>query len=132
MRGISTAVRWLALVCAAALLPACAAAVGGAAGAGTALYLTDRGAKTTVMQPLSQAERRTTATFSQLGITPTKTETEPGEREYHGVKGDMDVKVKLKSEGANSTEIEVLAQKNAVQWDKDYAKSVLERIVGRG
>ncbi|MBX6366225.1 MAG: DUF3568 family protein, partial [Gemmatimonadetes bacterium] len=114
------------------VLAACAAAVGGAAGAGTALYLTDRGAKTTVSQPLSQASRRTEATFRELGITPTKTETERGEREYHGVKGDMDVKVELKSRGANTTEVEVLAQKNAVQWDKDYAKSVLARIVGAG
>ena len=111
-------------------LTGCAAAAVGA-GAGGALYLTSRGAESIVNGSVGTVSQAVRSTFSDLGIPVEDTKTEEGgnEREITGKKGDLDIKVHWKRETDSTTKVEVEARKNAAEWDKDYAKDVLGRIV---
>ena len=40
-----------------------------------------------------------------------------------------DVRVTLAVEGNNTTRVQVVAKRSAVTWDKDFARSVLDKIV---
>ena len=50
-------------------------------------------------------------------------------RELKGKQGDLDVTVHLEQQDTATTKVEVYARKNLAEWDKDYARTVLERIV---
>jgi hypothetical protein len=111
-------------------LTGCAAAAVGA-GAGGALYLTSRGAESIVNGSVGTVSQAVRSTFADLGIPVEETKTEEGgnEREITGKKGNLDVKVHWERETDSTTKVEVEARKNAAEWDKDYAKDVLGRIV---
>jgi hypothetical protein len=49
-----------------------------------------------------------------------------------GKKGDLDVNIDINRETDKTTKVEVTARKNLAEWDKDYAKDVLNRIVEKG
>ncbi|MEO8200867.1 MAG: DUF3568 family protein [Gemmatimonadota bacterium] len=108
----------------------CIAAAAGGVGAG--MYYSDRGATSLIATPLDNAYGATRATFTDMGITETKTSTEQegasSQREIKGTMTDRDVTVTLKTEGTG-TRVEVVASKSAVTWDKDLAKKILEKIV---
>lgn len=113
------------------LLTGCVAAA--AAGAGSAIYLTSRGAESIVDANMSQVASAVRATFESEGIPINETESNEGgeEREIQGTKGDVDVLVRFERQDANTTKVEVAARKNVAVWDKDYAKRILEQIVRR-
>ena len=129
-RSVVRAASWLLLIPLGIALAGCAAAAVGA-GAGGALYLTSRGAESIVNGRVGDVSQAVRATFTDLGIPVESTKTEEGgdEREISGKKGDLDVNVKWERETSSTTKVEVTARKNAAEWDKDYAKDVLSRIV---
>ncbi|MBA3892760.1 MAG: hypothetical protein H0X69_03550 [Gemmatimonadales bacterium] len=47
-------------------------------------------------------------------------------------KGDLDVTIDVQRESPSTAKVEVTARKNLAEWDKDYAKEVLNRIVQEG
>jgi hypothetical protein len=102
-----------------------------AAGAGSAIYLTDRGAESLVSTSVDETFAAVQATFQELGINETKRSSEGDtQRELQGSEGDRNVTVQIKRED-ESTKVEVTARTGTVTWDKDYAKMVLEKIVNR-
>ena len=113
-----------------ATVPGCVAAV--AAGAATGIYLTSRGAESLVQGSVNEVAQRTQAAFTSLTITPTGSSNDNGgdKREFKGKQGDLDVTVKLERKSPTTTQTEVTARKNLAEWDKDYAKAELSKIVG--
>jgi hypothetical protein len=100
------------------------------AGAAGAIYLTTRGAKALLQGNVADLVRRTQAVFQSEGIQETgqSTEKSGAKAELKGTKGNLDITVTFESQSATTTDVEVSARKNAVEWDKDYAKSLLSRI----
>ncbi len=116
-------------------LPA-AACVAAAAGAGAAggVYLTSRGAESLVEAPVDEVAGRAESVMGELGIVKDAESTKQSgdQRELKGKKGDLDVTIKMNRESSTTTKVEVSARKNTVEWDKDYAQEVLNRIVKKG
>jgi uncharacterized protein DUF3568 len=102
------------------------------AGAGGAIYVTDRGAEGQVATPVDRTLDVTRAVFQEYGISETKSSTEQDggieKRSLEGKTSDREVEVDLKTEGSG-THVTVVAKKTAVTWDKDFAKRILNRIV---
>jgi hypothetical protein len=126
----NTKLGMLALALALVTSSGCVAAAAGGLGAG--IYYSDRGAESLVVAPIDKVFGAAQQTFQELGITETKSSSETGDnstqRQLKGTGNDRDVTVTLKTEGS-STRVEVVASKSAVTWDKDLAKSILEKIV---
>jgi len=112
---------------------ACVAAAAGAGAAG-AVYLTSRGAESIVEGPVDKVAGRAKAVMNEMQIVADAESTKEGgdKQELKGKKGDLDVTIKLERQGDTSTKVEVTAQKNLAEWDKDYAKEILQRIVEAG
>src|SRR2546421_506088 len=74
-----------------ALLPGCVAAGAAAAGAGTGIYLTTRGAESIVDGSIDNVEKRARAVFEAEGIPigGTQTENSGDKRELKGKKDDL-------------------------------------------
>jgi hypothetical protein len=127
--GGSRGWQWLMVAALAAAAPACVAAA--AAGAGGALYVTSRGAESLVQGQPSEVAPRVTAAFSEFQIQQTGNSTENGgdKQEFKGTKGDLEVTVTLERKSPTTTNVEVTARKNLAEWDKDFAKQVLQKIV---
>lgn len=126
-------------VLAAALLAGsvgCVAAVAAAAGAGAGagIYLTTRGASSLVDGSLDAVAERTLAAFRETGVQRTATETqEDGSgRTYRGFAEGMEVSVELARDGGAVTRVTVHAKRSTVEWDREYARRLLQRIVTRG
>jgi hypothetical protein len=121
--------RQLLLALAVAAAPGCVAAA--AAGAGGALYVTSRGAESLVQGQPGDVAPKVTAAFSEFQIQQTGNSTENGgdKQEFKGTKGDLDVTVSLERKSPTTTNVEVTARKNLAEWDKDFAKQVLQKIV---
>jgi hypothetical protein len=116
-----------------ASLSGCVAAGAAAAGAGSAVYLTTRGAEATVEGPPDDVERRARAVFGSEGIpvTGSQIENSGDKREIKGTKGDLDITVTVQRQGPQASKAEVTARKNLVSWDKDYAQQLLQKIVSQ-
>jgi uncharacterized protein DUF3568 len=112
---------------------ACVAAAAGAGAAG-AIYLTSRGAESVVEGSVDDLAARAKAVMGEMQIVADAESTKEGgdKREFKGKKGDLDVTVKLERQSPTTTKVEVTAQKNLAEWDKDYAQQILERIVEKG
>jgi len=123
---------WAAAGPAALLLAGCVVAAAGA-GAGGGIYFTQRGVESVVPATVERAAAATTQAFDELKVRQTKSQVEQGEggekREIEGTAGDREVSVTLKPEGKNATRVQVVAKRTAVTWDKDFARSVLDKIV---
>lgn len=123
---------WVAASAAAVLLAGCVVAAAGA-GAGGGIYFTQRGVESVVPATVDRAAAATATAFDQLKVRQTKSQVEQGEageqREIEGTAGDREVSVTLKPEGKNGTRVQVVAKRSAVTWDKDFARSVLDKIV---
>ena len=132
MRWTNATRSWAVASAAALLLAGCLVAAAGA-GAGGGIYLTQRGVESLVPTTVERAATATTQAFGQLKVHQTKSQVEQGEdgekREIEGTAGDREVSVTLKAEGKNATRVQVIAKRTAVTWDKDFARSVLDKIV---
>ena len=132
MRRSITPRSWAAASPAALLLAGCLVAAAGA-GVGGGIYFTQRGVESVVPATVERAAAATNQAFDQLKVRQTKSQVEQGEdgekREIEGTAGDREVSVTLKAEGTNATRVQVVAKHTAVTWDKDFARSVLDKIV---
>jgi ABC-type Na+ efflux pump permease subunit len=128
-----TRARWALVLAFAGALPGCLAAAA-AAGAGTGIYLTTRGVESVVNAPVNVVAARARAVFQAEGVTLDATSTESGgdTREIKGKKGDLDIAVSMERQSPTTTKTEVTARKNLAEWDKDYAQSLLDKIVKSG
>jgi protein-tyrosine-phosphatase len=102
-----------------------------AAGAAGAIYATSRGVESIVDGSIDKVAARTQAVMREMGITMEGSKIDEGgaKREFKGKQGDLDVTVQLQQQDSATTKVEVSARKNLAEWDKDYARQVLERIV---
>ncbi len=112
----------------------CGLFAAGAAGAGTGIYLTSQGVESTLPTSMDRALASTRQTFQSLGIEQTEFESEDSGNKAT-IKGkpanrDLEVSVDLERRGDN-VHAEVTAKDNMVQYDKDYARQVLQQIVDR-
>ena len=102
------------------------------AGAGGGIYFFDRGVGSVVTAPVAKASAATQQTFQEMGINQNKTSTEQegdkDKREIDGSTADRDVTVTVQTEGTGSR-VQVVVRKSAVTWDKDLARTILQRIV---
>jgi hypothetical protein len=133
MRRTST--RWAALVVAAALSGSVAGCVAAAAaGAAGGVYATTRGAEALVSGSVEEVAVRAQTVMKDMDIAPAgeKTETAGDKHEFKGTKGDLDITIQMQRSDSATTKVEVYARKNLAEWDKAYAKEVLERIVKEG
>jgi hypothetical protein len=123
--------RWVLVASLVAPVTGCVAAAAAGAGAGTGIYLTSRGASSTVNGSVEDVAARTRSVLDGEGITitETKNQAEGDQRTFKGTKGDLDITVELKRESPTTTKAEVAARKNLAEWDKDYAKTLLNKIV---
>ena len=132
MRRTNTPRSWAAASAAALLLAGCVVAAAGA-GAGGGIYLTQRGVESVVPATVERAAAATNQAFDQLKVRQVKSQVEQAEdgekREIEGAAGDREVSVTLKTEGTNATRVQVVVKRTAVTWDKDFARSVLDKIV---
>ena len=102
-----------------------------AAGAAGGVYATTRGVESLVNGPIETVAARSQAVMREMGISEEGSSTEDAgaKRELKGKQGDLDVTVQLERRDSATTKVEVSARKNLAEWDKDYARQVLERIV---
>ncbi|HEX3273775.1 MAG TPA: hypothetical protein VHR43_02880 [Gemmatimonadales bacterium] len=102
-----------------------------AAGAAGAIYATTRGVESLVARPIDQVAATAESVMRSMSIVQDASSTEKGgsTRELKGKQGDLDVTVQLEQQDTATTKVEVYARKNLAEWDKDYARTVLERIV---
>ena len=108
-----------------------AAAVGAGAGIAGTAYFTSRGVKSVVKGSVPNLASRTRVVMAQMDIplSATKSEKEGTKREFQGTSGNLDVTVTLERNDGQTTTVEVDARRNLVSWDKDFAKSLLDRII---
>jgi hypothetical protein len=111
------------------LVAGCFLAAAGA-GAGTGIYFTSRGAESLVEMPLDGLVPRTQAAFTEFDVRPVgeTIDHEGDTREFRGTKEDLDVTVRLERKGPGTTQVEVTARRNLVEWDKGFAQTLLARI----
>jgi hypothetical protein len=125
--------RQLLLPLAAAILTTgCLAAA--AAGAAGGIYLTSRGAESVVEGSVADVAGRAKAVMGEMGIVPEgeSTEDQGDKQVLKGKQGDLDVTIDINRESPTTAKVEVTARKNLAEWNKDYAKQVLGRIVEKG
>ena len=80
---------------------------------------------------LVQAFDRAAAAFQQAGITETGRSTEDSgrQRKLIGTKGEYEVTAELNRSTESTTKVEITARKSAVEYDKEMAKDILNRIL---
>jgi hypothetical protein len=102
-----------------------------AAGAAGGIYATTRGVESLVDGPIDDVGARAQAVMREMGITEegSSIDAAGAKREFKGKQGDLDVTVQLERRDTATTKVEVYARKNLAEWDKDYARQVLGRIV---
>lgn len=124
-------IRVLMFTCGALAAGGCVAAAAGAGAAG-AIYVIDRGVETSLLATVPTVEASARRVFGEMGIKETKTGTtqEGGgeKRVLEGALDDREISVNIETAGTGS-KVVVVARKTAVTWDKDLARSILERIV---
>jgi hypothetical protein len=125
--------RWLLVLALAAPLSGCLLAAAGA-GAGAAVYLTSRGASSVVQAGIDDVFARAEAVFEEMGVGETgrSTEDSGAERRLLGRQGELEITVEMQRETMSSTKVDVYVRRSAVEWDRDYARSLLDRIIARG
>jgi hypothetical protein len=72
--------------------------------------------------------------MGEMGIVKQgeSTEDQGDKHVLKGKKGDLDVTIEVNRETPTTSKVEVTARENLAEWDKDYAKQVLNRIVQKG
>ena len=115
-------------------LPSTGCLAAAAAGAAGGIYLTSRGAESVIEASVSELADRAEAVMGEMGIAKTGESTEDGgaRQVLKGKKGDLDVTIDIERESPSTAKVEVTARENLAEWDKDYAKEVLDQIVKKG
>jgi hypothetical protein len=105
-----------------------------AAGAAGGVYLTSRGAEAVIEGSVDDVAGRAESVMTEMNIAKEgeSTEDEGAKHVLKGKQGDLDVTIDINRESATTTKVEVTARENLAEWDKDYAKQVLNRIVEKG
>jgi len=105
--------------------------VAAGAGAAGAIAYTNRGATSVVAGTVDQAFNRAVVAFQQAGITETGRSTENSGklRKLIGKKGEVEVTAELNWTTDSTTKVEITARENAVEYDKELAKDILNRIL---
>ncbi len=105
-----------------------------AAGAAGGVYLTSRGAEAVIEGSVDDVAGRAESVMTEMNIAKEgeSTEDEGAKHVLKGKHGDLDVTIDINRESATTAKVEVTARKNLAEWDKDYAKEVLSRIVQKG
>ena len=116
------------------VLPSTGCLAAAAAGAAGGVYLTTRGAESVIEGSVDQVASRAEAVMSEMGIVKEgeSTEDQGDKQVLKGTKGELDVTINIRRESPTTAKVEVTARKNLAEWDKDYAKEVLNRIVQKG
>lgn len=113
------------------MLGGCFLAAAGA-GAGGAVYVTERDAEATLPASVAVVEASAKRTFGEMGIKEKRTIAEEGQaglkRTVEGTLDDRDITVAIQTAGTGA-KVVVAARKTPVTWDKDLAKKILEKIV---
>lgn len=113
------------------VLGGCFLAAAGA-GAGGAVYVTERDAEATLPASVAVVEASAKRTFGEMGIKEKRTIAEEGQaglkRTVEGTLDDRDITVAIQTAGTGA-KVVVAARKSPVTWDKDLAKKILEKIV---
>jgi hypothetical protein len=119
------------MVLLAVALPSTGCLAAAAAGAAGGVYLTSRGAESLVEAPVDQVASRAESVMNDMGIAKEGESTDDGGDTHvlKGKQGDLDVNIDIQRESETTSKVEVTARKNLAEWDKDYAKEVLTRIV---
>jgi hypothetical protein len=83
---------------------------------------------------VDQVAGRAEAVMNEMGIVKEgeSTEDQGDKQVLKGKKGDLDVTIEVRRESESTAKVEVTARENLAEWDKDYAKEVLNRIVQEG
>jgi hypothetical protein len=110
----------------------CLAAAAGGAAAG--VYITSRGAEAVVEGSVEDVAARAESVMGEMGIVKEgeSTEDQGAKHVLKGKKGDLDINIDIKQESDKTSKVEVTARENLAEWDKDYAKDVVNRIVEKG
>ena len=105
--------------------------VAAGAGAAGAIAYTNRGATSVVAGTVDQVFNRAGAAFQQSGITESGRSTEESGtlRKLIGTKGEYEVTAELNRSTDSTTKVEITARKSAVEYDKELAKDILNRIL---
>ena len=109
------------------------------AGAAGAIAYTDRGATSDVKGNVQEVAQHTEAVFKDMGINKTDSSIKDSgkKQEINGkvsnpnITDVKDVSVTIKSVGENQANIDVIAKKGAIRWNKDYAKEILSNIIAK-
>ena len=106
-------------------------AAAAAAGAGAGIYRTGQGAESVVPAPIAQVADRSRIVMQQMNIAPAgmAMNGDGSQRELKGRTGDTDISIKLAAQSDSTTGIEVTARDNLVNYDKDLAREIVQRIV---
>lgn len=113
-------------------LSGCFLAAAGAGAAGAIIY-TNLGATSDVAGTVDQVFDRGVAAFGQNGVAETGRSTEDNgiKRRLVGQKGEQEVTVEFERASDATTKVEVIAKKNAVEYDKELAKTILNAILAK-
>jgi hypothetical protein len=105
--------------------------VAAGAGAAGAIAYTNRGATSVVAGTVDQVFNRAVVAFQQAGITETGRSTENSGklRKLIGKKGEVEVTAEFNWATDSTTKVEITAKENAVEYDKELAKDILNRIL---
>jgi hypothetical protein len=112
-------------------LPSTGCLAAAAAGAAGGVYLTTRGAESVVEGSVDQIAGRAEAVMSDMGIVKQgeSTEDQGDKQVLKGTKDQLDITISIDRESPTTAKVEVTARENLAEWDKEYAKDVLSRIV---
>ena len=113
------------------VLPSTGCLAAAAAGAAGGVYATTRGAQSVVEGSVEQIAGRAETVMSEMGIVKQgeSTDNQGDKRVLKGTKDQLDVTININRESATTAKVDVTARKNLAEWDKDYAKEVVSRIV---
>ena len=102
-----------------------------AAGLG-AVYATSQGSGAKVGKPIDAvaARARDVMAANEIKIEGQSSEKNGDHLEYKGKGKDRNVKITIDREAPEVTKFEVTAQKNAIEYDQDFAKRLADQIVG--
>lgn len=114
-------------------LAGCGTMVAGAAGAGAAIAYNERGVSTRVEGDINQVAQRTEAVFAEMAIAPTEVEynDDGDEVEIKGMHGNMRVTVDIERKSDGLSEVQVTAREGTLDYDRDYARSVIAGIIAK-
>jgi len=120
----------LAVAAAAAVASSGCFLVAAGAGAGAAVAYSNRGATAQLPGTVNATFDKAVSAFAANGVTETGrgTENQGALRTLTGQRGELEVTATMKRESDNVTAVEVVAKKNVIEYDRDFAKQVLDAM----